>query len=346
MSILIACHPASLAASHALARAITASEDAAWDIDNKYYTARVDVKVRHVDEQGQGQGQGVDLGDAMVVIWAFTDSAHATPPPILPPLLARHPSIDLLYSVRLPTSSSSSSSSSSSFEARFDPETDQDAADTFHAEYINLSSLDDPASRTLKQLQDALQTVPWPTMVRKPLPQHRNPPRASPPPPPREREKVVVEDEGGDEDVDWTREQHALNAWLDADGEAFPRSRQDLGAARTTTTATTTFEDDFHPSTSSPSPSPSPSPSSEEYTPFQSGPGLAHDDPTQSPSSPSDDPFLPHDPSPLIAHLSTIRHHLTTISDADERRTLAAQHVERLFAGLGIDLESGDLEDA
>lgn len=237
------------------------------------------------------------------------------PPPLIAALTVSDP--DLTFHIRLPSSSS---------DAAIDPTKAEEEGSSVLAEYIDLSGLtrDDP-SRELEELRDSLQTVPWPSIVRKPLP--RGPSYL-----PIKRPSISSV---GRKSFDGAREARMLEAWLDDDDDddddGFQKGGEDGVHSNARTSRGQTFEDDFHPARVSPS-------SSEEYTPFQSGP-------TSQPSpaaSDDDQSFLPADPTPLLAHLNDVRHRLSTVDDPDARRTIAAREVERLFAGLGIDLREDE----
>lgn len=324
MSILIACPPPALARAHALRSAITASPGPEWSITNKYYTARVPVRVVTLLADDE---PCVDVGDALALIYAFTSSVrppglparrrpdqisqeHASPPPRLRAAIT--PALELVYTVRLPSQ-----------EKTFDPERDEAAADGF-GEYVDLSlrPLDD-TSDAFNEIKDALQTVPWPTMVRKPIQAARA--RAGDAGVKPIADPVDITHKEDDDD-------DALEAWLDAD-DPFPAPAR----------VAETFTDDFLPSSVA-------GPSSEEadaFTPFHSAPAAGRSASASAFSADDDDDdaaFLPYDPAPLLAHLTTVRSHLAAIPDPDERRMSAARHVERLFAGLGIDLDSDEYE--
>jgi hypothetical protein len=69
MSILVVCKQQAHTHSQSLLHRITGSEAKVWEIDNKYYTARVPLRLHVLEEL-----KPVDVGDSLAVIYAYTTS--------------------------------------------------------------------------------------------------------------------------------------------------------------------------------------------------------------------------------------------------------------------------------
>jgi hypothetical protein len=71
MSILVVCKQQAHTHAQSLLHRITGSDAQSWEIDNKYYTARVPIRLHVLEESNP-----VDVGDSLAVIYAYTASVR------------------------------------------------------------------------------------------------------------------------------------------------------------------------------------------------------------------------------------------------------------------------------
>ncbi|KAI5452847.1 hypothetical protein NCC49_006387 [Naganishia albida] len=326
MSLLIITAPT--VAPAPFIHSLTQGTDTVWTIDNKYYSARVDVVVRGVEDVGQ-----VDTVEAVIYLY----DNDATPPERLTSLV-QTVQPELSFAIRLPPPPFPSPADDE--RQSFDPESEQDAWDAVGVEYVDLSSSDEDK---LRDVRDSLQTIMWPGMVRKPLarkavkpapshPSSRKELPLAPPPSRKEEERTPFDLSPAEEEAFLQHEQHKLDAWLDEDEIAFPTLAPRDNPAHTVAAAAAVFggggfDDDFSP----PSPH-GPSNGGDEFTGFQSASALLEPAP------------IPTETTDLFAHLDALRTELAGVPD-EERRVRAAREVERLFVRFGVGLDLDDESD-
>ncbi|KAJ9105210.1 hypothetical protein QFC20_004345 [Naganishia adeliensis] len=298
-------------------------QDTTWEINNKYYTARVNVLVHPLEAPWQGESEAV----------IYLYDSDPTPPEQLQDII-RRTEPELRFAIRLPSSSSDSDG--------HDSEAEEDAWDGRGIEYVDLSRLhaSEDADGAINAVRDSLQTILWPGMTRKPLHPQTKQPRESVPNGDAPTKRHPASTSGNPRPFDMPsaeepafleREQAKLDTWLDTNDGAFPISH-------CTSNDPPGFTDDFLPRRLASS-------ETDEFGAFQSASSLARREPDSKEDE--DDPLFPSpmDPTHLLTHLQSLRTELSGVPD-DVRRARAAREVERLFSGLGVRLEGLDLEES